>query len=327
MASPAHNPEVSMLLLLLACNAASKSPDTSDTADTADTADTSSCPKAALFPELTANAANAAYPDPEVTAKCDGTDLVVTSNGIPWYEFVALTPNELAAQSLEARIPLEPVAAAEPITLNLLGGVGFALVGLPVNSPNEAAVPEPYGDPVYNEIVDACYGHTGPNGDYHLHAMDVLCSTMVAPVSGAPSPIIGFALDGFPIYGPDACLDADCTEIATMQSGYAQTGDPTTYAWDAYSYTASSDPTVLDVCNGRTEPDGSYGYHMTRTFPYVVGCYHGEVTLPEGGGGGGDTGMPPVEDCADVEAGMPCCGDGVCDGPETNDNCPADCPA
>jgi hypothetical protein len=26
-----------------------------------------------------------------------------------------------------------------------------------------------------------------------------------------------------------------------------------------------------------------------------------------------------------VPDGMPCCGDGVCDGPETGDNCPADC--
>lgn len=317
-----------MLLLLLAC-AQTKS----DATDTADTASTDACAPAALFPTLTADPANAAYPDPEVTVTCEGDELVVRSNDIPWYPFVALTPNDLVAQDYEWRVPLEPVAAADPITLNLLGDVGFSLVGLAVNSPNEAAVPEPYGDPVYNEIVDGCYGHTGMAGDYHLHAMDVLCSTTVAPTPAAPSPILGFALDGYPIYGPDACMDADCTEIATLRSGYAQTGDPTTYAWDAYAWSPSDDPTVLDACNGRTEPDGSYAYHATATFPYVLGCYHGEVDNPlagggedtGGGGGGGDTGMPPVEDCADVEPGRPCCGDGVCDGPETADNCPADC--
>jgi hypothetical protein len=37
-----------------------------------------------------------------------------------------------------------------------------------------------------------------------------------------------------------------------------------------------------------------------------------------GGGGGG-------MDCEDVPVGLPCCGDGVCGGPETEDNCPIDC--
>ena len=30
-------------------------------------------------------------------------------------------------------------------------------------------------------------------------------------------------------------------------------------------------------------------------------------------------------DCEDVPVGVPCCGDGVCGGPETEDNCPIDC--
>lgn len=318
------------LLLLIACT--SKPVD--DTADSSDTSATGDCPAADLFPTVTANAANADYPDPSVQVACDGDELVVTSNDIPWFAYEALTPNELTAMNYEWRIPLEPVEAAEPIALDLLGDDAFALVGLAINTPNEAAEPEPYGDPVYNEIVDACYGHTGGDGSYHMHAIDVECASMVAPTAGAPSPLVGFALDGYPVYGPDACVDAACTEVVTMQSGWVQTGDPTTYAWDAYAYEDTGDDDVLDQCNGRVEPDGSYAYHATATFPYVIGCYHGEVTTGGGGqdtggppdsGGPPDTGMPPVIDCADAEPGLPCCGDDVCDGPEDADNCPEDC--
>jgi len=43
-----------------------------------------------------------------------------------------------------------------------------------------------------------------------------------------------------------------------------------------------------------------------------------------------DGGMPPPGggnpiDCDDPAAGPRCCGDGICDGPETEENCPADC--
>ena len=38
-----------------------------------------------------------------------------------------------------------------------------------------------------------------------------------------------------------------------------------------------------------------------------------------GGGGGG------VPNCNEVPSGNPCCGDGICGGPETENNCPTDC--
>jgi len=38
---------------------------------------------------------------------------------------------------------------------------------------------------------------------------------------------------------------------------------------------------------------------------------------------GGGPGSPPP--CDQVPPGMPCCGDGICGGPETADNCPEDC--
>jgi hypothetical protein len=103
-----------------------------------------------------------------------------------------------------------------------------------------------------------------------------------------PSPVLGFALDGFPIYGPRGCLDAECTEVATMESSWVQTGDPTTYAWDNHSCDGDTCDnavgTKLDRCNGRVGPDGTYRYHATATFPYMLGCYRGTSLSGTGGG-------------------------------------------
>ena len=309
----------------------------------ADTGGTDDCPEASLFPTLVAHPDNAAYPDPSLTAACVDDTLVVSSNAIPTYPYVDMTPNGLEAQDFTWTISRSPEVATTPTDIPLLGVAGFTLNGIPIYGPNEGDFPDPYGDPVYNMVVDTCYGHTGFAADYHYHALLVACILSELSVAETePDPIIGFAMDGFPIYGPRGCLDADCAEVVTFESGWVQTGDPTTYAWDNHAYAGDSgDPTVLDQCNGRIGPDGTYRYHATATFPYILGCYAGTASASSGGGapdggtdggtdggadGGADggPGADPV-DCADVPDGMPCCGDGVCDGPETADNCAVDC--
>ena len=103
--------------------------------------------------------------------------------------------------------------------------------------------------------------------------------------------IIAYAIDGFPVYGPTGCLNVKCTKKAQMTSGYVQTGDPQKNVWNAYAYKASSSPTVLDECNGRIQPDGTYGYHATLTFPYIVGCLKG---TPKTQSGAAAAPMPPM---------------------------------
>jgi hypothetical protein len=61
--------------------------------------------------------------------------------------------------------------------------------------------------------------------------------------------------------------------------------------WNAYAFKASSSPTVLDECNGRIQPDGTYGYHATLTFPYIVGCLKG---TPKTQSGAAAAPMPPM---------------------------------
>jgi len=67
-----------------------------------------------------------------------------------------------------------------------------------------------------------------------------------------------------------------------MKSGYLKTGNPKTNSWSAYTYKKSTSSTVLDSCNGRTQPDGTYGYHVTADFPYIIGCFTGTAVIPTG---------------------------------------------
>jgi hypothetical protein len=119
------------------------------------------------------------------------------------------------------------------------------------------------------------------------------------------SPLIGFAYDGFPIYGAYGFRNADgsggvarmksayqkrnITSRTTSPTGQAVTSGPAVsstyylgYFREDYEFVAGSSPDVLDVHNGRFAvtpeyPNGTYAYYCTvdaswnSTYPYVVG--------------------------------------------------------
>ena len=119
------------------------------------------------------------------------------------------------------------------------------------------------------------------------------------------SPLLGFAYDGFPIYGAYAYKNIDGTgEIVRMKSSYAlNTGStralgpnvsttyPLGYFREDYHYTTTTPntPDFLDEHNGRfcvtpEYPKGIYCYFCTvdknwnSTYPYVVGpTYYGTI--------------------------------------------------
>jgi hypothetical protein len=283
------------LAVLIGCTAEELPPgNTEFDTSTSDWVADGSC-SASLFRQYAASPANGAYDDPYVAANCEEAGTVtVQSNGIPHFEFVELTPNPLASQDHTWQIPLSPALTGTQQEVPLLGTIAVTLTGLPIFGPNEGEMPDPFGDPIFNAIVDACLGHTAQGGLYHPHGLVESCVIDDVDAAG-PSPLLGFALDGFPIYGPRGCLDAACSEVVTFESSWEQTGDPTTYAWDNNTFVEDDAPTKLDRCNGRVGPDGSYRYHATATFPYVLGCYSGTPTAaaPGGPGGGGPGGGPP----------------------------------
>jgi hypothetical protein len=288
-----------LLLATAACSDADETHNANNAMADMDTTPDPSCPEADNFPAVAADPANSAYPAPSITASCTTDRLVVKSNGIPGYEFVPLTPNALKAQDFTWQITRTPSYKGGEVTVPLLGVIGFSVTGLPFYGPNEAAMPDPYGDPVYNAIVDVCKGHTGGQGDYHLHAVKAAC-VVADLMAGQPSPIVGYALDGFPVYGPDCCADAACTSLITQQSGWEQTGDPSTYAWDNHAYKGPQDNAtgVLDKCNGHTGPKGDYHYHTTETFPYILGCYNGDASGISGDVMEGPAACTAEADCA-----------------------------
>jgi hypothetical protein len=242
------------------------------------------------FPDLSQSVgAGAGYAKPALSVTCSKTELKVTSNGMISFAFEPKTPNALSTQEWSWSVPLNPVKASATTTIrNVLGTLGFTVSGLPIYGPTEGPQPpaQAFGDPVYNKIMDTCGGHTGPAREYHHHAI-----TLAQQCNLSKQKILGYALDGFPIYTTLGCLNTKCTKSAVMKSGYVKTGDPTTNSWDAYTYKTSKATGVLDACNGRTQPDGTYGYHVTTDFPYIIGCFAGTATLPKGRAGGP---MPPM---------------------------------
>ena len=252
------------------------------------------CPTANFLNLSKSVGAGPSYAKPSQTVACSATEVAVTTNDMISFPFVQLTPHSLTPQSLTIKFPRNPSVAATPTNVvNRLGTAGVTVSGLlfyPVTegpSPAESA----YGDPYYNKLLDGCGGHGGPTNEYHYH---VLITIAVCNLKNTG--IIGYAIDGFPVYGPTACLNAKCTKTALVKSGYTQIGNPQKNAWDAYKYTGTPSSTVLDECNGRIQPNGTYGYHATLSFPYIIGCFKGTPTTQAGGAAapmtmGGGTGQ------------------------------------
>ncbi|MEO0323678.1 MAG: YHYH protein [Myxococcota bacterium] len=218
----------------------------------------------------------------------------LVSNAIPNHDFNQAGARFNAADVTELEgtwvLPRGPsfAAAPSPLTLNsydavMLNGVvldqlaaGCFGVGDGRVGCNDLAAPYRY-DPLSPEagfFPDAHNAHTQPDGRYHYHG-DPLA--MYGEAEDGPSGVIGFAADGFPIYGP---YFDDGTEVREAASGYTlrtgtRPGGPggryDGAFRDDYEFTNAGD---LDECNGMTV-DGQYGYYVTRRFPWVVSCFRG----------------------------------------------------
>ncbi len=170
------------------------------------------------------------------------TLMIVESDGIPNHktgEFPnASNPNRILKQHYQFKIPLKPRIADKP-TRTPFGPIGVALNGIPFyNQYNREGQ-----DAVRMEVFDSCCGHPDPRGRYHYHKYPVCVKSPFKDTPGQHSPLIGYAFDGFAIYGPNGIE-----------------GKP------------SAD---LDECNGHSDGERGYHYHVTSGFPYIVGAYKG----------------------------------------------------
>ena len=247
----------------------------------------------------------------KVDVSADETSCTIASNAIPNHDFNATGrfATVVSAQTQTYRIPANPRFANAPtplglrtdnaillngVKVDLLGagcyGVGDGRIGC-----NDMAAPYRY-DPVGKQKfgVDEHNAHTQPDGTYHYHGNPHALFPEDEHII-APSPVIGFAADGFPIFGS---YFADGTTLRKAKSSYQlktgkRDGGPGgvydgTFV-DDYQYVAGSGD--LDACNGMTV-DGVYGYFVSDGYPYVLNCFSGtpDASFNKRGPGGGPNG-------------------------------------
>lgn len=184
-----------------------------------------------------------------VKVRWNDTHLIIESDGLPehnmmvgirsWQQQVPLPQPFTGANAWQ--VPLKPRLALEPISAKrtpMRGAIALAVNGVPMFSPLNNRGEDAF---LAGEL-DRWGGHCGRGDDYHYHAAPVHLEAIVG--KGNP---IGFALDGFPIYG---LTEPDGSAVGK-----------------------------LDELNGQFDRDGNYHYHATKTYPYINGGLRGVVTL------------------------------------------------
>ncbi|MFN7226165.1 MAG: YHYH protein [Holosporales bacterium] len=169
-------------------------------------------------------------------------------SGTDAYEYDP-NPNSIKEQNVQLVLPLSPPLAPQPSCLPP-GMIGFTLTGAAIfNALDETG----HDAPAY-EVQDLCNGHPEQQGGYHYHSLSP-CMAKLARRNGG---LIGFMLDGIPIYGPN-------------EMGRTLRNED------------------LDECHGHIGSvkldgkmvDNVYHYHATHEFPYTIGCFKGKpVQLP-----------------------------------------------
>ena len=210
------------------------------------------------FPDKPTVSGSVSYPDASVSVTRSGSVRRIVSNDLPVNHTTGVFPTQtsddayqydpgnqsgVSAQSIDVSVPAKPKKASSPSCVG--GEVGIMTSGVVLNNGFDA---NGFDAPAH-EMQDDCAGHPHAPDFYHYHSLP-LC--IDSGDKGEHSKRIGWALDGFPIYGP---LGKD--------------GE----------YMLNDD---LDACHGHThkirfngKKQRLYHYHATQQFPYTVGCYRG----------------------------------------------------
>lgn len=232
-----------------------------------------------------------------LTISTDSNKCVFQSNAIPNHAYNdgdRSFPNEVIPQNQKYQVTQAPRFASSPTQISLRTDNAVFLNGVKVDLLAAGCYGVGNGkigcfnmnqkwryDPAatYSDFkTDSHNAHAQPDGTYHYHATP---NALFIDNNKQVSPVIGFAADGFPIYGP---FFMDNGVIRQAKSSYqlkkgnrpSGSGNPGstydgTYRDDYAFITQSGD---LDECNGMTQ-NGQYGYYVTNSFPYVLNCFKG----------------------------------------------------
>jgi YHYH protein len=197
------------------------------------------------------------WPDADFVLTAQDSALRVQSNGLPVDEPTGIfpinpsdsayrydtNPNHVGRQHLDFVIPAHPEPAAAPECLPM-GMIGVTVSGVALYN----ALDDAGRDAAAHEVQDNCDGHPQANAQYHYHN----ASPCIPGVNS--DRVVGWALDGYPILGME---DAAGHRVTNAD---------------------------LDACHGRAEQvtvNGrtyDYAYHLTREYPYTLGCFAGRVS-------------------------------------------------
>lgn len=247
--------------------------------------------------------ANRAAPgESEVAIRISGDQRIITANGLPDHDTGRFpnrdNPNAIREQRYQFTIPVNPQAAREPIPLRRQP-FGIALNGV-VFDPGTAEAwqndrrsgwsYEALGG-AFSLGLDTNHGHVQPTGAYHYHGLP---ADLLASLAGgeARMSLMGWAADGFPIYGKWGYADpADpASGVVALSSSYRlKSGERPSHdgqpggVYDGvfvedFEYAAGEGD--LDVCSGRYGvtpefPEGTYYYVLTEDFPFVPRYFKG----------------------------------------------------
>lgn len=207
----------------------------------------------------------------------------IVASGCPNYATADISQNRnsavpqhknlsLAAQpcfSDKAPLDLVCVASAVGITLNGIS-IFSQFAGGECTADNDAVVLE-------GDSFDSCAGHASGKGDYHYHTAPACLLAQLNDtddLARSHSPLIGWAFDGFPVYGPHGT------------SGELMFG---------CTHASANGTDCVDACNGHSQHtiDGYlFHYHIlgpigdgtstplqplpsTEMRPYTIGCLKG----------------------------------------------------
>jgi hypothetical protein len=279
---------------------------------------------AQLTPEITSwiiNTNNAVgynnIPSNVQTVQYSATQVYVSCTCIPGYSIGPwnMNPNVPSNQNFVYKITRNPQQNTSTPTAIGLGHIGVWTNGVSVFNVSDAQSYNNQG--IWNRNAyywegggfDNCLGHPQQQGEYHHHVSPTCLYNQADSLNH--SPIIGYAFDGFPIYGAYAYTNANGTgPIKRMTSSYVLSSNTTrvngpavsaTYPagcfLEDYSYVQGSGD--LDDRNGRfcvtpEYPNGTYAYFVTidaqlnPVFPYTFyGTYYGVVQSGNTGNGSG----------------------------------------
>lgn len=192
------------------------------------------------------------------------THLIIRSHGLPNHPTATFpdhwraldgNPNYIQEQDATWFVPLHPVENANHIAMKSqsnengalpMGPIGIAVNGVVFFNPFDHILNE---DAVWR--LDRCCGHPAPNSVYHYHKYPVCVKSPWSDDGTGHSPLIGFAFDGFPIYGP-----------------YEAAGQ----------LAKDSRERPLNEFNIHHDDERGWHYHVTPgKFPHVIGGLWGEM--------------------------------------------------